>query len=209
MSNTPENRINIQIKLSNNLLCAALKEMLVKESALFDTGTPDHPADCSEYGPRQAIIVDENSLINCPRDLWPEAKIMLLDNGIGEERIINMLINCRIDGVISTNTDIELFKKAIFAVDKGQVWIDNAKLKALLNHVEGISNAPQQESLSKREKDIIILLSQGLRNKEIADRICISEQTVKSHLSRIFRKTNVTSRSQLVPLALKFTAPSA
>ncbi|HEX9024402.1 MAG TPA: LuxR C-terminal-related transcriptional regulator, partial [Geobacteraceae bacterium] len=60
------------------------------------------------------------------------------------------------------------------------------------------------DTISKKEREIIVLISQGLRNREIADKLCISEQTVKAHLSRIFRKTNVTSRSQLVPLALKF-----
>jgi DNA-binding CsgD family transcriptional regulator len=71
--------------------------------------------------------------------------------------------------------------------------------------VESIARNQRHETISKKEREIIVLISQGLRNREIAEKLSISEQTVKAHLSRIFRKTNVTSRSQLVPLALKFT----
>jgi len=48
----------------------------------------------------------------------------------------------------------------------------------------------------------VLLVSKGLTNKEIASISCISEQTVKTHVSRIFRKLNVSRRSQLVPLAM-------
>lgn len=205
MTTPTEQPIKVLIKLSNRLLCDALQEVLRRESQHFDTAAC---VGCSEPPPH-AIIVDENSLADHTRSTWPNSKIILIDNGIGEERIINNLINSRIDGVLSTNTDIELLKKALFAVHKGQVWIDNSKLKALLSHVETISSSSSRDELSKKERDIVILVSRGMRNREIAEELHISEQTVKSHLSRIFRKTNVTSRSQLVPLAIKFSTPAS
>jgi DNA-binding CsgD family transcriptional regulator len=52
------------------------------------------------------------------------------------------------------------------------------------------------------EKEIASLICQGYRNKEIAQRLNISEQTVKAHLNRIFRKFNVSNRSQLITLAM-------
>jgi len=150
------------------------------------------------------ILVDAITLAKNPLARWPEAKILLLDTGLEEERIINLLLNHRIDGVIAVDTDADLFRKAIYAVGSGQVWIDNGKLKALLAHMESIARNQRHDTISKKEREIIILISQGLRNREIAEKLCISEQTVKAHLSRIFRKTNVTSRSQLVPLAQKY-----
>jgi len=52
-----------------------------------------------------------------------------------------------------------------------------------------------------------MLVSQGLRNREITAKLYISEQTVKTHISSIFKKAHVSRRSQLVPLALKFRIP--
>ncbi|HTG81353.1 MAG TPA: LuxR C-terminal-related transcriptional regulator, partial [Geobacteraceae bacterium] len=60
---------------------------------------------------------------------------------------------------------------------------------------------------SRKEQEIVLLVSQGLRNRDIAARLYISEQTVKTHISSIFKKAKVTRRSQLVPLALKFRVP--
>jgi DNA-binding NarL/FixJ family response regulator len=109
--------------------------------------------------------------------------------------------------VIKTDTDLPLLKKALDSIDAGQVWIDNSRIKALLKHSESLVNTQPDTNLSKKEREIIILISQGRKNREIAEGLCISEQTVKSHIGRIFRKTNVNTRSQLVPLALKLKLP--
>lgn len=193
----------IFINLTSLLLCEAVQLLLQhqEEETRLQIAVGNNVGD--EFMP-DTILVDANTLARNPLARWPEAKILLLDTGLEEERIINLLINHRIDGVIAVDTDADLFRKAIYAVGSGQVWIDNGKLKALLAHVESIARNQRHDTISKKEREIIVLISQGLRNREIADKLCISEQTVKAHLSRIFRKTNVTSRSQLVPLALKF-----
>ncbi len=193
----------ILIHLTSLLLCEAVQMLLQNhrdESRLL-VATGNDPGD--DFTP-DTILVDANTLAKNLLAHWPNAKILLLDTGLEEERIVNLLINHRIDGVIAVDTDADLFRKAVYAVGSGQVWIDNGKLKALLAHVESIARSQRHDTISKKEREIIVLISQGLRNREIADKLCISEQTVKAHLSRIFRKTNVTSRSQLVPLALKF-----
>jgi DNA-binding NarL/FixJ family response regulator len=198
-------RLLVLINLTNHLLCQAVQQLLHNypdefraQIAATDTVNDDFIPD--------TILVDAITLARNPLANWPKAKILLLDTGIEEEKIINLLLTHRIDGVIAVDTDTDLFRKALFAVGSGQVWIDNGKLKALLSHVESIARNQRHETISKKEREIIVLISQGLRNREIAEKLSISEQTVKAHLSRIFRKTNVTSRSQLVPLALKFTS---
>ena len=65
-----------------------------------------------------------------------------------------------------------------------------------------ISQADNFNSLTKREKDVLLLVTQGENNKSIADKLVLSEVTVKSHLSSIFKKLNVTNRTQLVLLAM-------
>ena len=193
----------ILINLTSLLLCEAVQLLLQNHQNETRLQIAVGSSVDEKFSP-DTILVDANTLTSTTLSRWPDAKILLLDTGLEEERIINLLINHRIDGVIAVDTDADLFRKAIYAVGSGQVWIDNGKLKALLAHVESIARNQRHDTISKKEKEIIVLISQGMRNREIADKLCISEQTVKAHLSRIFRKTNVTSRSQLVPLALKF-----
>ena len=112
-------------------------------------------------------------------------------------------------GIISTETDTPLFLKALSVIHAGQVWIDNSKLKALLSYAESASSSKNIDKISPKEQEVIILVSQGFKNREIADRLNISEQTVKVHISNIFRKANVTNRAQLVPLAMQFRFSAA
>jgi DNA-binding NarL/FixJ family response regulator len=64
-------------------------------------------------------------------------------------------------------------------------------------HTDGISD------LTKREREIIVLVSEGLRNKEIAERLFISDATVRTHLSSIFAKLNVPNRLKLIVYAYR------
>ena len=61
----------------------------------------------------------------------------------------------------------------------------------------------QLEKLTKREIEVLILLSEGLFNKEIAYKLDISERTVKNHISNIFKKINVSDRTQAAVFAIK------
>ncbi len=65
-----------------------------------------------------------------------------------------------------------------------------------------INKNNQFNSLTRREKDVLLLVTQGENNKSIADKLVLSEVTVKTHLSSIFKKLNVTNRTQLVLLAM-------
>ena len=68
-------------------------------------------------------------------------------------------------------------------------------------------NPPTQDvpvnSLTTREKDVLLLVTQGESNKSIADKLILSEITVKSHLNSIFKKLNVTNRTQAVLTAMQ------
>ena len=66
-----------------------------------------------------------------------------------------------------------------------------------------ISQINQFKTLTRREKDVLLLFTQGANNKSIADKLVLSEVTVKSHLNSIFKKLNVTNRTQLVMLTMQ------
>ena len=59
------------------------------------------------------------------------------------------------------------------------------------------------ESLTRREREIVALIAEGLTNRELADRLCISEATIRTHLTSIFLKLGVTDRLKLVVYAYR------
>ncbi len=199
--------MKILIRLSNNLLEMALRELLAGEPEGYRIAISSEFQEGGGFDP-EFIITDSHSLRKRGSSPGAFSKTVLLDCGLEEEEIASLLISHKIEGVLAANTGLPLFKKALNAISNGQVWIDNRKIKALIQHAECTKFPNPEEGFSKKEREIIILVSQGLLNREIASRLCISEQTVKTHIGRIFRKAQVNRRSQLVPLALKLTVPS-
>ena len=151
----------------------------------------------------QVILCDPSRLKELPETCRENAKLILIDTGQTKEQILSLLLSYPIDGVIACDSDLSLLVKALRVVHSGQVWVDNSLLKLLLQQAE--THALQnREQLSKKERDIVVLISQGCRNKDIATKLFISEQTVKTHLSRIFRKLNISTRTQLIPFGMKY-----
>ena len=79
------------------------------------------------------------------------------------------------------------------------------KRKPLISNSENvtINQVDNFNSLTKREKDVLLLVTQGESNKSIAEKLVLSEVTVKSHLNSIFKKLNVTNRTQAVLVAMQ------
>ncbi len=198
--------MRILINLSNILLCEALGRLLTQEIKGCQVLAASCISQADDFLPDK-IVVDACAVRRNPAAQWPRAKVILLDTGLEEEEIIKLLLRYQLDGIIRTDTDLRLFKKALKAIDEGQIWLDNSRIRGILNHAESLASLHQESGFSRREREIVILISQGCRNREIAGMLRISEQTVKTHISRIFRKTNISSRSQLVPLALKLKLP--
>ena len=97
--------------------------------------------------------------------------------------------------------------KAIEVVHRGESSLHPAiakkMMKGFVHMAEGKSDMPKAVGLTRREKEIIEQLCQGASNKEIAERLFISEKTVKSHLRSIFEKLDVSDRTQAVAYAFR------
>ena len=100
----------------------------------------------------------------------------------------------------------ETLVTAIRAVHGGQAWVDREITGTLLEELahrghpaEGGTEGPQ---LTAREQEIVDLVIAGCRNREISERLSISEKTVKAHLSNIFAKLGVRDRLELAIYAL-------
>lgn len=145
------------------------------------------------------ILLDYNGLNAEIINRFPKTKLVLFDTALKKEQLISAIAVYKLAGIISVDTDKSLFLKALRVIDDGQVWIDNKLLKNFINNLN-LNNNKNSNNLTEQEKNIIKHVCEGLSNKEIAVSLNISEQTVKSHLNRVYKKLNVSNRAQLVSL---------
>ena len=108
------------------------------------------------------------------------------------------------DCYVLKDSDSETLKKAIFDVYNGETFIEPS-LTVLLNSslAERDVMKDKLSELTKREVEVLKLIASGMFNKEIASTLCISERTVKNHVSNIFKKIEVSDRTQAAVFAIK------
>jgi DNA-binding NarL/FixJ family response regulator len=110
-------------------------------------------------------------------------------------------------GVVLKEDAADLLLKAIQKVCQGEAWLDRLTLGNLLwqlsSHDKGELDPQRKKisSLTERERQVIVLIAEGLKNKQIAERLFISPTTVTHHLSSIYSKLGVTDRLELVVYA--------
>ncbi len=188
--------MKVLINFKNKLIAYALCEILKK----LENISPCIPEkeECEEA---KIILTDYFSLNTQLFSKYPKAKIVLIDTGLKEKFLLKVLTEYKMAGIIAPYTDINLFKKALKVISEGQIWLDNRYLKHLIQNIEKTS--PKGIFLTPKEKEIMSLVCEGLSNKEIADKLKVSEQTVKAHLHRIYKKFGISSRTQLVSIFLE------
>lgn len=109
-------------------------------------------------------------------------------------------------GVVLKTQAGETLLRALERVRQGEVWLDQAIVASLLSAASAMAggqDAVRMAMLTKREHEIILLISEGLRNRQIAARLYISETTVRHHLTSIFSKLGVSGRLDLVVYAYR------
>lgn len=154
------------------------------------------------------VILDINmpkmngiAVLKAIREKNIQCKIIVLTfyNEIG---IVQDAVESGANGYILKESDSALLVKAINVVTSGEKYIQPSIASMLRQH-KLIRQQKSVDILTKRELEIIKLLVAGLYNKEIADDLNISEKTVKNHISSIFRKINVSDRTQAAVYAIK------
>ena len=135
---------------------------------------------------------------------YPDIKILILSMHSNEE-FISKALNVGANGYLPKDTNMTELLEAINTIYKGENYfnkeISNTILKSLINKSKEESSS--NKTLTKREKEIIKLVVEGLTNKEIADKLCISIRTVDSHKNNIMQKLNLKSSVELVKYAIK------
>src|SRR6266567_3286354 len=120
-----------------------------------------------------------------------------------------MKLGC--SGIVLKQTAPELIVKSIRKVYGGEIWLDSHTTATVMRQFVapgefggGTDSGKDRERspLGRREREIVQLVSQGYKNKEMADKMFISEQTVKNHLHNIFEKVGVSDRLELALYAI-------
>jgi len=127
-----------------------------------------------------------------------QTKIVLWVHAIPAELALQAM-SLGIRGILRKNLPVDTLLRCLARVNEGELWFD----KALTDSIMGA----RRYSLTRREGQLVALLSQGLKNKEIASALMISEGTVKVYLSRLFQKLGVKDRFELALYGLKNLTP--
>lgn len=113
-------------------------------------------------------------------------------------------------GVLEKQTSIDMLIKSIRKVFNGEIWLDRRTTAALVKRLTSCGRPPAQSRtggwISNREFDILKLAGQGLKNKEIAEKLLISEQTVRNYVHSLFRKLGFNERWELVRYVMQSKA---
>jgi DNA-binding NarL/FixJ family response regulator len=113
-------------------------------------------------------------------------------------------------GLVLKDQSADVLLKAIEKVHEGEAWLDRSLMGSLLNELtrtdkKADSEESRLDNLTAREREVIALIAEGLKNKQIAARLFISETTVTHHLSSIFSKLGVSDRLELVIYAFSYS----
>lgn len=129
-------------------------------------------------------------------------KVLLVTAGVNQGEVPN-LIRKGISGIFMKHGSPALLVQGIREAMEGRAIFEQDVLQRALESDDQSGARPKGTSLSERERQVLSFIFEGLANKQIADRLQISESAVKACLQQLFVKTGVRTRSQLVRIALE------
>ena len=159
--------------------------------------------------------IDGLTVIRSIHTRAPRSKVILFTSADHKDEFVDaMKLGC--SGVLLKEGALILIEKSILKVNAGEIWLDSNTTAAVIRQFStpGVHSpepaAPtpngkasrERTQLSQREREIIVLIAQGYKNKEIAEKMFITEQTVKNHLHNVFDKLGVSDRLELALYAI-------
>lgn len=131
--------------------------------------------------------------------------ILMMTNTDREKAVRAVRLGAR--GIVFKDADAGLLVKSIRKVHQGEVWIDNPILSQALETLVSKPALPplpgeRRNRLSSREMEVVCCVATGMRNKEVANKLGVSEATVKNHLTSVYAKLGVSDRLELILYAI-------
>ena len=138
------------------------------------------------------------------KEKHPNTKIIMLTSHDNKEEIISSLASGA-NAYALKDISVEDLHSAIIDTHKGCIWI-HPKIASIINQTFANTKLTPKEdfNLTSREKEVLVLLTQGLSNTEIAEKLIISSHTAKAHVTNILTKLSVTDRVQAAVKAVKY-----
>jgi two-component system nitrate/nitrite response regulator NarL len=207
-------------RIANQLLANALSECRSHRFRVVGCAVTSHELlDCvTRQQPSVALVgarLEDGPLAGYKalRDLRGACStlrvIMLLDSS-DPERVIDAF-RYGAKGIFCRVGSFDALCKAIDSVHRGQIWADTQQLQYLLEAVTRLVpravNAHGVNLLSSREEQVVQCVAEGMTNREIAERLELSEHTIKNYLFRIFDKLGISTRVELILYAFKEHQP--
>jgi DNA-binding NarL/FixJ family response regulator len=213
-------RINILLADETRMGCQLLKSDLSRSSPRFRvvecaTSRADILKALSSREVDVAVVsegLEDGPLVGFHllselRSAFPKTRLILLLKP-GSEKLVVDAFRGGAKGVFCKSEPIKSLRKSILAVHKGQVWANSQQLHLILEALVNGSPArakslPKTALLAKREDEVASLVAEGFSNREIAEKLGLSEHTVSNYLFRIYEKLGISGRVELVLYVLK------
>lgn len=156
------------------------------------------------------ILLDLDLGGECSLDFLPEllatangARVIAL-TGVRDQTVHHRSVQLGVAGLVLKENVADVLRKAIEKVHAGEMWLERSLMASVITELRSAATpsppdpvASKITTLTEREREVIALIAVGLRNKQIGDRLCVSEVTVRHHLTSIFRKLGVSDRLEL------------
>jgi NarL family two-component system response regulator LiaR len=184
-----ETEADIQIvgEASNGLEAVGLAESLKPDVILMDLVMPG---------------VNGVDAIRKIKAQEPAARILVLTSFGTDDKVFPALKAGALGYLLKDSNPQELIE-AIRQVQQGESWLHPAVARKVLNELMHTTEPSASEQLTERETDVLKLLAHGLSNRDIAERLVISEATVRTHVSSLLAKLHLASRTQAALYALR------
>ena len=197
-------------RMASRLLADALSQNSAMEAVVAASSAMESLQAISELRPAVALVSDvldndpkRGFQLSCEiRATWPEVQVVMLLDGCRPEAVVEAF-RAGARGVFSRNESLKELAACIAKVGRGEIWARNEHMTFA---IEALANSPAASevdsealvALSKREREVVDALAEGLSNREIGERMDLSRHTVKNYVCRIFEKLGVSTRFELM-----------
>ncbi len=210
----PKDRISVLVVTADNMTSELLKNAFVhgRRGFTVETLTGSSQKIIGELGshtPDVALISEELQdgpeegikVLQKARDSHGTPAIMLLQSS-KPERVVNAFRDGA-RGVFYRSHSLKSLSKCVQAVHQGQIWASNQDVEHILSALTHIlpphlNKSDEMPLLTHREEEVVHLVADGLKNREIAQQLKVKEHSIRNYIYRIFEKLGVSSRVELI-----------
>ncbi len=205
--------IRVMIADDHSLIREGLRQLLEFDGSIKIVGEASNGEEClnklEEFNP-EVLLLDINMPEKNGIDVLKQMKAdqsqirVLILTVHNELEYLISAVDIGVDGYILKDSESSELKKAIRVVRDGESYIQPKLIPAMNNQlINRDADKDKIASLTNRELEVLVQVANGMFNKEIATSLNISERTVKNHISNIFKKIDVSDRTQAAVFAIK------